>query len=119
MPVYKISRTDRAKILNVTEDTHTKAQALIDAQRAKYPPVIDPKTGEQFIDPKHYLSWHDAIRMVEPKTERHPKIPTNIVDNGHHDHGTHHTMTFSRHMAKLLKDELGVEAVFVHDLNHV
>jgi hypothetical protein len=119
MPVYKISREDRHKILNVSADTHEQAAALIKAQREKHPPVKDPETGEMVHDAMHYLSWHDALRAVDPDTKPHPKIPTNIVDNGHHDHGTHHTMTFSHNVARILERDLGVTCEFVHKTDHV
>jgi hypothetical protein len=119
MPVYKISHEHRHTILNVTAETHEKAAALIKAQREKYPPTKDPETGEMVHDPQHYLSWHDALRMVDPNIKPHPKIPTNIVDNGHHDHGTHHTMTFSQNVAMMLERDLGVKTEFVHAVHHV
>ncbi|MET4425857.1 hypothetical protein [Bradyrhizobium sp. RT3a] len=41
-----------------------------------------------------------------------------IVDNAHVDHGTHHTMALSKNVAQLLRDELGVEAEYVHAVEH-
>ena len=117
MPVYKISKMDRCKVLNVSESVYDRASALRAARRKQYPPTIDPKTGETMHDPRHYLSWYDACRLIDPKTD-HRKYHF-IVDNGHHDHGEFHTITVSANVAKLLTERLGVELTFHHALHHV
>ena len=103
MPVYRLSKQHRAEILNVSVDTHDKAQALILAMKSRGEP----------------LSWYDALRIIDANTSQHPLLPTNIVDNGHHDHGAFHTITVSRNVAKLLTEQLNVELTFHHDLHHV
>lgn len=101
MPVYKISKEDRAKILNVSVENLDRAGALIDAAKQR---------GE-------YLSWYDACRQIDPNTD-HGKYHF-IVDNGHHDHGTHHTMTFSANVAAMLQRELGIKHEFHHAIHHL
>jgi hypothetical protein len=103
MPVYRISKEHRAKLLNVTPQVHDAAERLrlAAAQRSEY------------------MSWHDALRTVDPTVTCHPEIPTNITDNGHHNHGEFHTITVSSHMAALLQERLGVTLTFHHALHHV
>src|ERR1700731_2168727 len=102
MPVFRISKEDRAKILNVTVSVLDQAKILIDTAWGENPP--------------RYLSWYDACQQVDPKTD-HGKYHY-IVDNGHHDHGTHHTMTFSNNVAVMLERELGIKPVFFHKVEH-
>lgn len=42
-----------------------------------------------------------------------------LCDNGHHDHDTHHTMTFSHNMAQALARDLGITPQWHHAIHHV
>lgn len=102
MSIYRISKQDRCKILNITEDVHDLAQLLIaEAWNEK---------------PERFLSWYDACRIVDPGIN-FGKYHY-LIDCGHGDAGDMHTMSFSKNVARMLEMDLGIVPEFVHKVHH-
>lgn len=111
MPIYKLTKADRCKILNITPEVHDLAQMLI-AERwnEKAGAAMDAE------DPAAHLSWYDACRIVDPNTN-HGRYSF-IVDNGHCDRGDWWTIALNKHTAALLRKDLGVELEWFHETHH-
>lgn len=102
MAIYRITKQERCKILNIREDVHDRAQLLIAEALNEQPPRA--------------LFWYDACKLVDPTTNfgRYHYL----IDCGHGDAGDLHTMSFSKNVARMLETELGIVPQFVDKMHH-
>jgi hypothetical protein len=113
MPIYRLGKEDRCRVLNITPEVHDRAQLLIAERFNAY---CVPEHGDAQDDPRCHLSWYEACRIVDPETD-HGKYHF-LIDNGHGDGGDWHTMSFSRNVARMLEMDLGIRPEFVHNVHH-